>query len=97
MDTKQKHRDGRRPAPADGRQARQLAEEARRQAMNQVPAQAPRSEGPLPQEEVYRPTPTQARHSQETREMPSQQRAPAQPRRRGTKKHRPFGKSAARR
>lgn len=97
MDTKQKHRDGRRPAPADGRQARQLAEEARRQAMNQVPAQAPRSEGPLPQEEVYRPTPTQARHSQETREMPSQQKASSQPRRRGTKKHRPFGKSAARR
>lgn len=101
MDTKQKHRKDarspRRTAPADSRQAQQRAEEARRQAMNQIPAQAPRSEGPLPQEEVYRPTPTQERYSQESRQMPRQESAAPQPRRRSTKKHRPFGKSAARR
>lgn len=101
MDTKQKHRKDartpRRSAPVDSRQAQQRAEEARRQAMNQMPVQAPRSEGPLPQEEVYRPTPTQERYSQESRQMPRQESAAPQPRRRSIKKHRPFGKSAARR
>ena len=99
MDTKQKNREDarrtRRPAPADSRQAQQRAEEARRRAMDQLPVQAPRSEGPLPQEEVYRPTPTQERHSQEVRQMPQEQKEA--PRRRSTKKRRPFGRSAARR
>lgn len=96
MDTKQKNREGvrtaRRSAPTDDRRAQQRAEEARRQAMNQLPKQAPRSEEPLPQEEVYRPTPTQERHSQESRQSGA-------PRSRGrsARKHRPFGKTAARR
>ncbi len=100
MDTKQKHRDARSPrraAPEDSRRAQQRAEEARRQAMNQLPVQAPKSEGPLPQEEVYRPAPTQARYSQESRQMPRQESPAPQSRRSGTKKPRPFGKSAARR
>ena len=99
MDTKQKKREdarrAHRPAPADGRAAQQRAEEARRRAMDQLPRQMPRSEGPLPQEEVYRPTPTQERHSQEPRQMPQEQKAA--PHRRSTKKRRPFGRSAARR
>ena len=101
MDTKQKNREdarrARRSAPADSRLAQQRAEEARRQAMNQRPQQPPRSESPLPQEEVYRPTPTQARHSQESREVPTQRREAPQAKGRSAKKHRPFGKSAARR
>lgn len=74
--------------------AQKRAEEARQKAMEQAGhgSGKPVNEGPLPQEEVYRPTPTRERHSQEPRqaEQPRTKSAAA------SKKRRPFGKFAAR-
>lgn len=103
---KRKARNRRRPESEDSRQALQRAEEARRQAMDQIDRRngaqesrtEPRMEAPLPQEEVYRPEPTRERHSQEARQDPSlRTEAPAPKGQAAPKKHRPFGKFAARR
>lgn len=86
--------------------AQQRAEEARKQAMDQAARQTAEREarsvaqhgGPLPQEEVYRPEPTRERHSQEIRQTAPRQGTGTQPRPKSApKKHRPFGKFAARR
>lgn len=88
---------GRRRQESDNSpRAQQRAEEARRQAMGQA-AQASR-ETPLPQEEVYRPEPTRERHASELRQPAPRQAAAPQPQKKtAPKKHRPFGKFAARR
>lgn len=96
----------RRGEPENSRQAQRRAEEARKQAMEQAARQmaereaqsVPQYEGPLPQEEVYRPEPTLERHSRETRQPAPKRSASPQPKRPAApKKHRPFGKFAARR
>ena len=95
----------RRRDPQAARQAQErAAEAARQQAMQQAAQQAAyqaqqqaaQQAAPLPEEEVYRPTPTRERHSQDSRRQPAQsaERAPAK--RRASSKRRPFGKSAAR-
>lgn len=114
MDTKDKKRNNRRqkktwwksrkPAgkAGEGRNSRELAEEARKQAMGQAALleeeQFLVNAFSLPEEEIYRPEPTQERFAQDNRYYADSDQEEPRPRKKASpKKRRPFGKFAARR